>query len=745
MTERVRHFIRQKIDADNASGKYGGHVVTRFPPEPNGYLHIGHAKALCINFGLAEEYGGRCHLRFDDTNPTKEDVEYVEAIKADIRWLGFDWGEHLYFASDYFGQMADDARQLIRDGHAYVDELSLEEMREQRGTVTEAGVESPYRDRPVEESLALFEKMLAGEVDEGSMTLRAKIDMANPNMKMRDPPFYRVLHAEHHHVGDRWKAYPLYDYAHCLEDCYEGVTQSLCSLEFENNRELYDWYLETLGKAHRPEQTEFARLGLTYIVMSKRKLLALVNEGHVAGWDDPRMSTLAGLRRRGVRPEAIREFVERVGVAKANSTVDYEFFEGIIRKDLEETAPRVLGVVDPVELVIEDLPDGHAESFSLAHHPQDEGLGRREVPFGKRLWIERDDVALEPPKGWKRLAPGWEVRLYGAYFVTCTGIDVEDGRIVRVRTTHDPATRGGRAPDKRKPKGTIHWVAQDGALPVEYRLYDRLFATPDPDEGDDWRANLNPESLVVTRGFVEPAFGAMPRETRVQLQRVGYFWRDDDSADDALVMNRIVTLRDSWAKAESSGKSASSGKSTSKSTSRGSSKSQSSAKAPSKSSAEVEADTEWLTGAEEALVVSSVAAGADEDAAKSLVMNDLRRLTGGPADELRIEGEELASLLGLLDGGVINRNAVRPVLEVLLERAAEPKEIVEALGLSQVSDEDAIGEAVDEVLAAHPDELGRYRDGEKRLMGFFMGQVMRALGGKGDPKAVSKLLRERLG
>ena len=735
MTERVKHFIRQKIEADNASDKYGGQVVTRFPPEPNGYLHIGHAKALCINFGLAEEYGGRCHLRFDDTNPTKEDVEYVDGIKNDIQWLGFDWGEHLYFASDYFERMAEDARTLIRKGLAYVDELSLEEMRAQRGTVTEPGQNSPYRSRPADESLALFEKMLHGEVDEGSMTLRAKIDMADPNMKMRDPPFYRVMHAEHHHVGDRWKAYPLYDYAHCLEDCYEGVTQSLCSLEFENNRELYDWYLASLEKEHRPEQTEFARLGLTYIVMSKRKLLALVEEGSVAGWDDPRMPTLAGLRRLGVRPEAIRDFVEKVGVAKANSTVEYEFFEGVIRKDLEENVPRVMGVVDPVELVIENWTGGD-ETISLSHHSKLD-LGRRDVPFSGRLWIERGDVAVDPPKGWKRLAPGWEVRLYGAYFVTCTGVDVDDdGNVLRVRATYDPDTRGGSAPDKRKPKGTIHWVSAAHGLPVEYRLYDRLFATENPGEGDDWRKNLNPASLVVKKGWVEPAFGALGRETRVQLQRVGYFWRDDDSTAESLVLNRIVTLRDSWAKSKAKA-APPEGKRANVSKPISAFQSDSPREAP---------KAAWLSGIEEALIASAHAAGADEDMAKSIVLNELRRELGGPAvDGVRIEGVELARLIGLLKDGTINRNAVRPVLGVLLGQPANPKDVVEALGLAQVSDGDALGDAIDAALTANPDELARYRAGEKKLMGFFMGQVMRALQGKGDPKAVSALLREKLG
>jgi glutaminyl-tRNA synthetase len=731
VSERIKHFLRQKIEADNESGKYGGDVVTRFPPEPNGYLHIGHAKSLCINFGLAEEYGGRCHLRFDDTNPTKEEVEYVESIKGDIRWLGFDWGEHLYFASDYFPRMADDARELIRRGKAYVCELSLDEMRAQRGTVMEPGQNSPYRDRPIAESLELFERMLTGGVAEGAAVLRAKIDMANPNMKMRDPAFYRVMHASHHHVGDRWKAYPLYDYAHCLEDCYEGITQSLCTLEFENNRELYDWYLEALGKAHRPEQTEFARLAVTHVVMSKRKLLALVQEGHVAGWDDPRMPTLAGMRRLGVRPEALRAFVERVGVAKANSTVEYELLEGTIRADLEETTPRVLGVVDPVELVLENLDEDHRETFSLPHHPSAD-LGVRDVPFGRTLWIDRDDVAVDPPKGWKRLAPGWEVRLVGAYFVTCTGVDVDaDGRVTRVRATHDPATRGGNAPDGRKPKGTIHWVSAAEGLPAEFRLYDRLFATPFGALEDAWRDELNPDSLVVTRGYVEPAFGALPDDTRVQLRRVGYFWRDPvDSRSDALVLNRITTLRDGW-KAPSPRPEPQAPAPTAPA-----------AAAPRQAAPPPEAA---LSGLEATLIASARAAGAEEELARSIVLNDLRRLLGGPANELRLDGAELAGIIALLDEGVIHRAGVRPILEVLLEQPGDPREIVSALGLAQVSDSAELGAAIDAVLAAHPDEVARFRGGDTRLMGFFMGRAMRALGGKGDPTVVTGLLRKKLG
>jgi len=707
------NFIRDIILDDNASGKWGGRVVTRFPPEPNGYLHIGHAKALCINFGLAAEFGGQCHLRYDDTNPTKEEVEYVEAIQRDIKWLGFDWGEHLYWASDYFERMAEDARTLIRKGLAYVDESTLEELRAQRGTVTEPGVNSPYRDRPIAESLDLFDKMLNGDIAEGGAVLRAKIDMANPNMKMRDPPFYRVLHATHHHVGDRWKAYPLYDYAHCLEDSYEGVTHSLCSLEFENNRELYDWYLDALEVEHHSRQYEFARLAVTHTMMSKRKLLALVDEGVVDGWDDPRMPTLSALRRRGVRPEAVRAFIESLGVAKTNSLFPYERFDAAIRDDLEPIAPRVMGVVDPVRLVIENYPEGESETFDLPHHPTVD-MGSRAVPFSRELFIERGDFAAEPPAKWKRLAPGWEVRLRGACFVTCTGVETDGDRISTIRCTWDPATRGGDAPDGRRPKGTIHWVDATAGVPVELRLYDRLFATENPDDGD-FRANVNPDSLRIVRGVVEPA--AMGLE-RLQFERTGFFFKDP-GAD---AFNRIVGLRDSFKpKAKASAKTVKT-------------------KAKSKA-ASGPAKAAELTAVEEALL----AGAGGSKAARALILNDVRRALGGPAEAaLPFDGEALASILGLVDAGTLGRGAVGKVLAVLATDGGDPAGIVEALGLTQVSDADALGAIVDDVLAQHPDELARYRGGEGRLMGFFMGRVMKASKGAADAKTVSGLLRARL-
>ncbi len=717
-TERESsNFIRDVILADNASGKWGGKVVTRFPPEPNGYLHIGHAKAICINFGLAAEFGGSCHLRYDDTNPTKEEVEYVEAMQRDIRWLGFDWGEHLYWASDYFERMAEDARELIRKGLAYVDESTLEELRAQRGTVTEAGVNSPYRERPIAESLELFDKMLNGDIAEGGAVLRAKIDMANPNMKMRDPPFYRVLHAEHHHVGDRWKAYPLYDYAHCLEDSYEGVTHSLCSLEFENNRELYDWYLDSLEKEHHPRQYEFARLAVTHTMMSKRKLLALVEEGVVSGWDDPRMPSLSGLRRRGVRPEAVRAFIDGLGVAKTNSQFEYERLDATIRDDLESIAPRVMGVVDPVRLIIENYPEGESEEFVLPHHPKVD-LGSRAVPFSRELFIERADFAETPPPKWRRLAPGWEVRLRGACLVTCTGVDRDaDGVITAIRAAWDPATRGGDAPDGRRPKGTIHWVDAERAVPIEVRLYDRLFAVESPDEGD-FRAHVNEDSLRIVRGVVEPqAIGL----GRVQFERQGFFWPDPEtSTDDALVYNRIVGLRDSFkARLTVAPK-----------------------KVPAvRKQTSGPAKAAELSSAEEALLAG---AGGSDDV-RALILNDLRRALGGAADgALRFDGGALRSVLDLVAAGTLGRGSVGKVLTELAASGGEPAAIVERLGLTQESDPGALGALVDEVLAKFPDESARFRAGEQRLMGFLMGQVMRASKGSADAKTVSGILRDRL-
>ncbi|HEX6863547.1 MAG TPA: glutamine--tRNA ligase/YqeY domain fusion protein, partial [Thermoanaerobaculia bacterium] len=546
-----RDFIREMVAADHAAGKHGGRVVTRFPPEPNGFPHIGHAKSICLNFGLAQELGGVCHLRFDDTNPETEDQKYVDAIKRDVRWLGFDWGDKLFFTSDYFEQLYDFAVQLIRLGKAYVDSLSEDEIREYRGTVTEPGRPSPYRDRSVEENLDLFARMRAGELPDGAHVLRAKIDMASPNMKMRDPLLYRIKRATHYHRGDAWCIYPFYDFAHPLSDAIEGITHSLCTLEFENNRDIYDWLVDTLPFPDPPRQTEFARLNLSYTVMSKRKLLALVEQKLVSGWDDPRMPTLSGLRRRGFTPEAIRDFCDRIGVAKANSTVDVTFLEHCQREDLNPQVPRVMCVLRPLKVVIENYPENQVEELDGPFYPHDVPKeGSRKIPFSRTLYIERDDFAEVPPKGFHRLSPGREVRLRYAYLVRCESV-VKDasGEIVEIRCTYDPETRGGSAPDGRKVPGTLHWVSADHAKPVEVRLYDRLFRVERPDlEEGSFETYLNPNSLEILNGCLEPAALDPALGERLQFERQGYFFHDPvDSSPEHPVFNRIVPLRDSWA------------------------------------------------------------------------------------------------------------------------------------------------------------------------------------------------------
>ncbi|MBN1560953.1 glutamine--tRNA ligase/YqeY domain fusion protein [candidate division KSB1 bacterium] len=556
---KVVHFIRQIINRDIENGKNAGRVITRFPPEPNGYLHIGHAKSICLNFGLAEEYGGRCHLRFDDTNPVKEEQEYIDSIIKDVRWLGFDWGEHLYFASDYFGQMYECALQLIRAGKAYVDGLSGEEIRRYRGTLTEAGVNSPYRDRPIDENLDLFERMKDGEFADGEMVLRAKIDMAHPNMNMRDPVMYRILHASHPRTGDAWCIYPMYDWAHGLEDSIEGITHSICTLEFEAHRPLYDWFLDALGVYH-PQQIEFARLNLTYTIMSKRYLLQLVKDGVVAGWDDPRMPTLSGLRRRGYTPAAIRDFSERIGVAKRDSIVDIQLLEYCLREDLNKNSPRVMGVLDPLKVVITNYPEGHVEEFDAINNPEDELAGTRKVPFSREIYIERDDFMQDPPKKFYRLAPGREVRLRYAYYMTCTEVikDEKSGEIIELRCTYDPESRGGYTQDGRKVRSTIHWVSVPHAVDATVRLYDSLLTIPDLAEADkkDYMAYINPDSLkTLSHCKVEPSLRDKLAGYRCQFERKGYFVMDSDSDPTAgvLVFNRTVELRDTWARIAQAG------------------------------------------------------------------------------------------------------------------------------------------------------------------------------------------------
>jgi glutaminyl-tRNA synthetase len=545
-------FIREIVDADVASGKHHGRVATRFPPEPNGYLHIGHAKSICLNFGIAEERRGICNLRFDDTNPTKEDVEYVDAIKEDVRWLGFTWSDELY-ASDYFEQLYQFAVTLIRKGLAYVDSLTADEIRAYRGTLTEPGRNSPYRDRPVEESLDLFARMRAGEFADGAHVLRAKIDMASPNFNMRDPTLYRIRHAAHHRTGDAWCIYPMYDFAHPLSDALERITHSICTLEFEDHRPLYDWLVDNLIEGDKPHQYEFARLNLNYTVMSKRKLLQLVQQGHVSGWNDPRMPTISGLRRRGCTPESIRDFCARIGVAKKENVIDVAQLEHSVREDLNVRAPRVMAVLRPLKVVLTNYPEGQTEEVDVINNPEDPSAGTRKVPFGRVLYIEQDDFRENPPKKFFRLSPGNEVRLRCAYFITCQEVVKDaDGSIVELRCTYDPATRGGDSPDGRRVKSTLHWVPAAQAIGAEVRLYDRLFSVEDPENAPDGKTfldYLNPNSLEVLRDCpVEPGLASATVGTRVQFERLGYFCVDPDSGPGALVFNRTVSLRDTWAR-----------------------------------------------------------------------------------------------------------------------------------------------------------------------------------------------------
>ncbi len=545
------NFLRGIVAEDLKSGKHRT-IVTRFPPEPNGYLHIGHAKSICLNFGLARDFGGRCHLRFDDTNPAREEVEYIESIKESVRWLGFDWGEHLYYASDYFEQLCQWAEHLILAGKAYVDDLTAEQIREHRGTLTEPGKESPYRGRSVDENLDLFRRMRAGEFPDGAKVLRARIDMASPNMNLRDPVMYRIIHAPHPHAGDKWRIYPMYDYAHGQSDAIEGITHSICTLEFEDHRPLYEWFLDNLPVPGRPRQYEFARLNLTYTVMSKRKLLQLVQDGDVAGWDDPRMPTLMGLRRRGYTPEAIRSFCERIGVGRSDSWIEMGLLEECVREDLNERAPRAMAVLRPLKLVIENYPENGEEVFEAANHPQKPEMGSRPIHFCREVWIERDDFMEEPVKGFKRLAPGEEVRLRNAYIVKCTGlVKDERGEVAEVRCVYDPDSHTGGASAGRKVKGVIHWVSARHAVTAEVRLYDRLFTVPNP-AGEEWKSLLNPNSVEVLTGcWIDPC-SVIPEpkaESCFQFERQGYFCVDArDSRPGAPVFNRTATLRDSWSK-----------------------------------------------------------------------------------------------------------------------------------------------------------------------------------------------------
>ena len=772
------NFLYGRIADDLRTGKYGGRVVTRFPPEPNGYLHIGHARNLYLNYRLAVDHGGLFHLRFDDTNPAREEVEYVEAIQRDAAWLGVEWGEHLYFASDYFDAMYRYAERLIENGKAYVDSLDLETLRAYRGSFTEPGTNSPYRERSVEENLDLFRRMRAGEFEDGAHVLRAKIDMAARNMVMRDPLLYRIKHAHHHRSGDAWCIYPMYDYAHCIEDAMEGVTHSICTLEFDNNRELYDWVLRETGAGpqdhptlaaafanapaeHPPEQTEVARLNLAHTVMSKRKLRELVEEGLVAGWDDPRMPTLSGLRRRGVRPEAIRQFCEMAGVSKTNSLVDIGKLEFCIRDDLNPIAPRAQVVLDPLKVTITSWTDG-TEWTDAPLFPEESGRSEtRRLPFAGVLYIERADFAEVPPKKWKRLAPGVAARLRYGYVIRCDEVIHDDaGKVIELRCSHEPGSRGGET--AWGPKGTLHWVAADHAVPVEVRLYDRLFEdeVPDAVEGD-WRSRINDASLVVVpQALAEPHLASVAEGARFQFERTGYFVVDPDTTPERPVFNRIVTLRDSWAKQATPATEVVKGKKLAEPThaapparsperdaARAADASLASAFARYLALGLSEADADVLSGDAELVAWADAAleAGNTAEVAKWLT-NDVLRLRKDTAlDALRFSPTELAELAGLVHEDAITATAAREVFEAMAAGEGSPAAIVDARGLRKLGDANALEALIDGVLEANVDAVSRYRDGKTQLLGFFVGQVMKASGGSADAAAVRPLLIAKLG
>ena len=748
--DRPKDFIRDIIDADLASGRHQK-VVTRFPPEPNGYLHIGHAKSICLNFGIARDYAGACHLRFDDTNPSTESVEYAEAIMADVRWLGFDWGDQLFYASDYYPRLYELGESLIEKGLAYVCDLDERQISEYRGTITEPGRPSPFRDRTVAENLDLFRRMRAGEFPDGSRVLRAKIEMASPNMKLRDPLLYRIKHAHHYRAGDTWCIYPLYDFAHPLSDALEGITHSICTLEFENNRDIYDWLVDHLELPARPRQYEFARLNLTYTVMSKRKLLELVEGGKVDGWDDPRMPTLAGMRRRGVTAEALRSFATRVGVAKNNSTAELALFEHTLRDDLNERSPRVMCVIDPVKVVIENYPEGQVEQLDAAYWPHDVPKeGSRQLPFSRELWIDRADFSEDPPKDFFRLAPGREVRLRHAYVIRCERV-VKDaaGAVTEIACTYDAATQGGDA-GGRKIKGTLHWVSAAHAVGVEVRLYDRLFKTEFPGaEGGDPIADLNPSSLTVRRGCkAEPSLAAAAAGDRFQFEREGFFFVDPISSQPgAPVFNRTVSLKDTWAKVQH----------------KADPRPQRAEKpkaAPATAREAISPAAKALVGAhqlspEDARVLAepgplrtlfdgALASHANARGLAAWIVNELpSEIRGGAA--LPFGAAEIAELVALIDDGTLSGSMGKKVLAEMLRSGGSPKAIADQQGLKQIADPAALAPVVDAVMAANADTVARYRAGNKNVLGALTGMVIKETRGQANPKLVSQLLLDRLG
>ncbi len=775
-TDTRNNFVYDIIDEDLEEGTYGDRVVTRFPPEPNGYLHIGHAKSIVLNFGIKHDYADRahtqCHLRFDDTNPETESTEYVESIKEAVRWLGYDWGEHEYYASDYFEQFYQYAIKLIKQGDAYVDSLDAEQIREYRGSVDEPGTPSPYRDRSVEENLRLFRKMRAGDFEDGEHVLRAKIDMSSPHMILRDPVLFRIKHAHHYRQGDDWCIYPMYDYAHPLEDAIENITHSLCTLEFDNNRRVYNWVLEHClddeELPSRPHQYEFSRLNLDYTVMSKRKLLHLVEEGYVGGWDDPRLPTLAGLRRRGVPPSAIRSFCRMVGVTRTESSVQMGQFEHALRDDLNPTSPRVMAVLDPLKVVVTNMDEGEVDWIDAPHWPRDiDKHDTRPVPFTRELYIERDDFREEPPEDFIRLAPGREVRLRHGYFFTCEEVvKNEKGRIEELRGRIDPDTRGGEAPDGRSPAGTIHWVSASHGVPVEARLYDRLFDVPSPDAGEeDFTTHLNPDSLVIREGVLEPAAAEDPADTRFQFERQGYFWPDpEDNSPDRLVFNRIVSLRDAWAEDTELDREELQRRRREKE--RQKKRQRERSLEGKKDPAELLSDDqrerfeyyheELAVDREDAAIIAGdqglvaffesalEAYEAPQPLANWVVNELLAERTDEDMTSLPFAAEQFADLVRLVDTDTISSRAAQEVFGVMMNEGGDPEAIVDARDLRQVDDTDALAPVIESVLTEHPEEVERYRDGNKNLIGFFMGQVMQATDGTANPELARDLLQDSL-
>lgn len=763
LTEKSADFIRSIIEEDLRNNKHGGKIVTRFPPEPNGYLHIGHAKSICLNFGLAKEYKGVCHLRFDDTDPVKEEALFEESIKDAVRWLGFDWGERLFHASDYFDELYDLALQLIEKKKAYVCSLDIEEIRKYRGSVTEAGKNSPYRNRSIEENLELFSKMKAGQFKDGEHVLRAKIDMASPNMKMRDPLLYRIRHVPHHMTGNKWCIYPLYDFTHCLSDSIEGITHSICTLEFENNRELYDWIIEELDMPNKPKQYEFARLNINYAVMSKRKILTLVEGKHVEGWDDPRLLTIAGLRRRGYTPESIRNFCARVGIAKANSTVDTAQLEFEIRDDLNGKAPRALAVLNPLKAIITNYPEEKTEQITAPYFPEDIPKDEfRQVPFAREIYIERDDFMENPSKGFFRLSPNGEVRLRYAYIIRCNEVvKNEKGEIVLLKCTYDEKTKMGENPyDSRKIKGVIHWVSAKHALAIETRLYDRLFTVEDPGEGghEDYLSHINQNSLVIYRNsFIEPSIKGSPPETHFQFERLGYFVTDmKDSSFEKMVFNRTAPLKDSWNKKKLFRKSESSSlkeNAARQKEKRISPKETKISLNQAQNEIFLRYKNETLLPEDYAVLLAqnkklssyfdrAVQSYGNPSAIANWMINELLGKWNQPLPP--IEAERLAMLIKFIDEEKISSKIAKNIFEEMLSSNKSPKEIIEEKGWQEIRDENLLSSIIDTLIDNHPDIVKQIKAGRDKRISFFIGQIMKITHGKACPKLVNRLLAEKL-